>query len=80
MVVIAVVVIVVIPILLIMPTVRVFIPPTMTVLPAVMSRFRKFLTPVLCVGAIRTVFLNRFVELMICMHGTLLTVVIRSHG
>jgi len=78
-VVIAVVVIVVIPILLIMPTVRVFIPPTMTVLPAVMPRFRKFLAPVLCVGTIRTVFLNRFVELMISVNRAFLAVIIRSH-
>jgi hypothetical protein len=50
--------IVIIPIVICAPVVRIFVPPAMVVVPAVTARFREFLAPVLCLGAIRAVMLE----------------------
>jgi hypothetical protein len=68
--------IVIIPIVIRAPAVRVFVPPAMIVLPAVAARFGEFLAPVLCLGAVWAVMLDGLMEFVIGIDSALLTVVI----
>ena len=74
----AVVVIVVVPIVIGAPAMGVFIPPAMFVLPAVGTGFGELLAPMLGLGAIPAVMLGGFMEFMIRMTDTFLTVVVRA--
>lgn len=73
-----VVVIVIIPIMVGVPTMPIFIPPAMIVLPAVGTCSGKFLPPMLRLVALPTVVLDRFVKVMVCLSDALLTIV-RTH-
>jgi hypothetical protein len=72
----SVIVVVIVPVLLVMPTVRVFIPPPMTVLPAVVASIREVLASVLGFGTLRPMLGDGFVEVMICLYGAFLAVII----
>ena len=73
-------VVVIVPVLLVVPTVRVFIPPAVTMLPAVMPRLCQFRTPVLRLGAIGAMFVNCLMQIVVCLFRSLLAVVIRAQG
>jgi hypothetical protein len=57
--------VVIIPIVIAAPAVCVFVPPTMIVLPAVGTRFRKFMTPVLGLGTLPAVVLDGLVKFVV---------------
>jgi hypothetical protein len=73
------VVIVVVPIMFGAPAVGVLVPPAMAVFPAIRARFREFLAPVLCLRAVVTVMLDRFVKLVVRVSGTLLAIVLSAN-
>ena len=71
-------VIVVVPIMLGMPAVSVFIPPTMAVSPTPGARLRQFMAILGGLGAVPAMMLGGFVKLVVSPDDTLLAVVVRT--
>jgi hypothetical protein len=59
------VVIVVIPIPLGMPTMRIFVPPSVTLVPAALPRLVQFMPPSLCLLTRASVVFNGFMQIMV---------------
>jgi hypothetical protein len=71
----AMVVIMIIPIVIGVPAVSILVPPAVVVVPAVGTRFRKFMAPMLGLGTAPTVMLDGLVQLVIRLDGALLAIV-----
>ena len=69
------VVIVLVPIAFLMPVTLVFLPPPMLLTPATLPRIMQFTTLVICLSAVASVFLNCFVEFMVSVSDSALTLV-----
>jgi hypothetical protein len=69
------VVIVLIPIVLLVPSAPVFLPPLMPLTPAMLPRFMQFTTLVICLSAVASVSSNCLVEFMVCVSDSALTFV-----
>ena len=78
MVVVAMFVIVVVPIMLGAPAMAVFIPPTMSMLPAPGAGFRQFMAILRGLRAVPTMMLGGFMEFVIRAGDALLAVVVRA--
>jgi hypothetical protein len=75
-----VIVIVVIPIAIRMPTTLVFIPPSMNRVPAALARFVQLVAPMFGLLALIAVMLDGFVQLVIGFRNAPLAVIIRVHA
>ena len=71
-----VVVIVIVPITIGVPAVRILIPPAVVVFIAVRAGFREFVAPVFSLRALRSVMLDRFMKLVVRLTDALLTIVV----
>jgi len=74
------IVVVLVPIMFRAPPMFVFVPPAVTVLPAVFTGFMQFVTPVFSLLAVAAVVLDGFVQLVVCVSDSLLTIVIRANN
>jgi hypothetical protein len=70
------IVIAVVPVVLGVPTMPVFIPPTMIVAPAVIARFPQFVTRTVRLLALASVMLDGFMKMMIRLGDSLLATVV----
>ncbi len=68
--------IVLVPIAVFVPAVLVFIPPLMPLAPATLPRLVQFTTLVICLFAVASVFLDCFVEFMLGVSDSALTMVL----
>jgi hypothetical protein len=68
-------VIVLVPIVFLVPAALVFLPPLMPLMPATLPRIMQFTTLVICLSAVASVFLNCFVEFMVSVSDSALTLV-----
>jgi hypothetical protein len=66
-------VIVLVPIVFRVPAALVFLPPPMLLTPATLPHIMQFTTLVICLSAVASVFLNCFVEFMVCVSDSALT-------
>ena len=73
-----VVVIVIVPIMIDVPAVRIFIPPAVVVFIAVGAGFPEFVPPVFGLRALHAVVLDGFMKFVVCLGDALLTVVVRA--
>jgi len=73
-----VVVIVIVPITIGMPAVRIFIPPAVVVFIAVGAGFPEFVPPVFGFRALHAVVLDGFMKFMVCLGDALLTILVRA--
>ncbi len=73
-----VIVVMVIPVAVGMPTMPVFIPPFVAVLPAAFPCFVQFMAPALGLLALVSVMLNGFMQLVIHTHDATLAIVVVS--
>jgi hypothetical protein len=64
-----------VPIVLRAPPVFVFIPPAVLLAPAALSRFMQFMALTLCLRAVASMVLNRFMESMLHVGNSALTAV-----
>ncbi len=71
-----VVVIVIVPVVLGAPLVRIFIPPPLVVVPAKGPRSGQFLSPVFGFGTLGAILFDGFMQIVIGLDGALLTIVI----
>jgi len=69
-------VIVLVPIAVFVPAVLVFIPPLMPLAPATLPRLVQFTTLVICLFAVASVFLDCFVEFMLGVSDSALTLLL----
>jgi len=65
----------VVPIVFLVPAARVFLPPLMPFMPAMLPRFVQLTTLVVCLPAVASVFLHCLVEFMFCVSDSALTCV-----
>ena len=70
------VVIVIVPVMVIMPAAAVFIPPTVVQVPAAFACFPQFMSSMVRLPAVPTVMLDGFVESMIRLHDSPLTMIV----
>jgi len=75
-----VIVVVIIPITLGVPTVIIFVPPAAAVFPAVGAGLRELMAPVLGLGTPPAVFFDGLVKLVVRFADAPLTGVVRSHN
>jgi len=73
-----VVVIVIVPITIGMPAVRIFIPPAVVVFIAVGAGFPELVPPVFGFRALHAVVLDGFMKFMFCLGDALLTILVRA--
>ena len=73
-----VVVIVIVPITIGMPAVRIFIPPAVVVFIAVGAGFPEFVPPVFGFRALHAVVLDGFMKFVVCLGDALLTIFVRA--
>jgi hypothetical protein len=71
--------VVIIPIVVGVPLVRIFIPPAVIMVPAVGARISKFMPPVLGFSTLRAVVLDGLMKLVVRFDGALLAI-IRTHN
>jgi len=69
------VVIVLIPIVFLVPSALVFLPPLMPLTPTMLPRIMQFTTLVICLSAVASVSLDCLVEFVVCMSDSALTIV-----
>jgi hypothetical protein len=70
------IVVVVVPVVIGMPTVFVFIPPTMSVIPAIFARFVQFMPGLISLFAFASMMLDGFMKMMIGPGDATLAVVV----
>ena len=75
-----VVVIVIVPITIGMPAVRIFIPPAVVVFIAVGAGFPEFVPPVFGFRALHAVVLDGFMKFVVCLGDALLTILVRANN
>jgi len=75
-----VVVIVIVPITIGVPAVRIFIPPAVVVFIAVGAGFPEFVPPVFGFGALHAVVLDGFMKFVVCLGDALLTILVRANN
>ena len=73
-----VVVIVIVPITIGMPAVRIFIPPAVVVFIAVGAGFPEFVPPVFGFRALHAVVLDGYMKFVVCLGDALLTIFVRA--
>jgi len=71
-----VIVVMVVPITIGVPAMRIFVPPAVFVFIAVRAGFREFVAPVFSLHALRSVMLDRFMKLVVRFTDALLTVLV----
>jgi hypothetical protein len=64
--------VVVVPVVVRAPSVGFDVPPSVTVIPTIFPRFVQFVTRMFGLAAVPTVMFDRFVEVMICLFGSVL--------
>ena len=64
--------VVVVPVVIRAPSVGFDVPPSVTVIPTIFPRFVQFVTRMFGLAAVPTVMFDRFVEVMICLFGSVL--------
>jgi hypothetical protein len=72
------VVIMIIPIPVSMPTMRIFIPPSVGFAPATLPCLLQFMPPSICLLTLGSVVLNGFMQLMVGLFGPTLAIIIGS--
>ena len=73
-----VVVIVIVPITIGVPAVRILIPPAVVVFIAVRAGFPEFVPPVFGLRALHAVVLDGFMKFVVCLGDALLTILVRA--
>ena len=71
-----VIVVMLIPITICVPAVRIFVPPAVLVFPAIGACFGKFVAPVFRLAALPAVVLNGFMELVVRLDDAFLAVIV----
>jgi hypothetical protein len=74
------VVVAIIPVAISVPAAPIFIPPTMAIAPAPLSRLMQFVAPVLYLLAVPPVVLGRFVQFVVGLSDAPLAIVIIGEG
>jgi hypothetical protein len=72
------VVIVIVPVAVGAPTMAIFIPPAMAVIPAILARFAQLGARMIRLPALASMMLDRFVKTMVSLGNAVLAIVIRA--
>jgi hypothetical protein len=73
-----VIVVMVVPVPVGMPTVLIFVPPSVVFLPAALPCLMQFMPPVVCLLTLRSMVRNGFMQIMVGMFDSLLAIIVSS--